>query len=107
MSTEYVDLPARIKDSFLNMDADIVVDLRDTDQEYQDIYRRYTKMKEEHPFIDNVLEEPGEVSMTAEEHATFVECMRLRRKLDDMERLHIYFRGHTDAFAYLKTVKAI
>ena len=45
--------------------------------------------------------------MTAEEHAAFVECMKLKRQLDDMERLHIYFRGHTDAFAYLKKIKAI
>lgn len=107
MSKEYVDLPERIKADFLNMDGDIVVDLRSTDSEYQDLYRRYADMEKEYPFIDKVLEEAGEVTMTAEEHAAFVECMKLKRQLDDMERLHIYFKGHTDAFAYLKKIKAI
>ena len=107
MSKEYIDLPERIKADFLNVDGDIVVDLRTTDSEYQDLYHRYADMKKDHPFIDNVLEEAGEVTMTVEEHAIFVECMKLKRQLDDMERLHIYFRGHTDAFAYLKKIRAI
>ena len=29
------------------------------------------------------------------------------RKLGDMERLQFYFRGHTDAVAYLKKINAI
>ena len=45
--------------------------------------------------------------MTVEEHAAFVQCLRLSRKLDDMERLQLYFRGHTDAVVYLKKNKAI
>ena len=107
MSKEYVDLPERIKADFLNMDGDIVVDLRSTDSEYQALYHRYAEMQKDYPFFDKVLEGEGEVTMTAENHAVFVEYMRLRRELDDMERLHIYFRGHTDAFAYLKKIRAI
>lgn len=49
-----------------------------------------------------VMEDKGEIHLTAEEHAAFVQCLRLSRKLDDMERLQLYFRGHTDAVAYLK-----
>ena len=100
MSKEYVDLPERIKADFLNIDGDIVVDLRSTDSEYQSIYHRYAEMQKDYPFS-------GEVTMTAEEHTAFVEYMRLKRQLDDMERLHIYFRGHTDAFAYLKRIQAL
>ena len=107
MSKDYLDLPERIKADFLNIDGDIVVDLRATDSEYQSIYHRYAEMQKDYPFIDKLLEEAGEVAMTAEEHDAFVECMRLKRQLDDMERLHIYFRGHTDAFAYLKRIGAI
>ena len=53
-----------------------------------------------------VMEDKGEIHLTAE-HAAFVQCLRLSRKLDDMERLQLYFRGHTDAVAYLKKIKAI
>lgn len=52
-----------------------------------------------------VMEDKGEIHLTAEEHAAFVQCLRLSRKLDDMERLQLYFRGHTDAVAYLKKSK--
>lgn len=107
MSKDYIDLPERIKADFLNMDGDTVVDLRSTDSEYQALYHRYAEMQKDHPFIDKVLEGEGEITMAAEDHAAFVEYMRLRRELDDMERLHIYFRGHTDAFAYLKRIGAI
>ena len=107
MSKEYVDLPERIKADFLNIDGDIVVDLRSTDSEYQSIYHRYAEMQKDYPFLDKVLEESGEVTMTAEEHTAFVEYMRLKRQLDDMERLHIYFRGHMDAYAYLKRIQAL
>ena len=45
--------------------------------------------------IMKVMEDKGEIHLTAEEHAAFVQCLRLLRKLDDMERLQLYFRGHT------------
>ena len=54
-----------------------------------------------------VMEDKGETHLTAEEHAAFVQCLRLSRELDDMERLQLYFRGHTDAVAYLKKIKVI
>ena len=54
-----------------------------------------------------VMEDRGEIHLTAEEHAAFVQCLRLSRKLDDRERLQLYFRGHTDAVVYLKKIKAI
>lgn len=64
-------------------------------------------MKKRFPCIMKVMEDKGEIQLTTEEHAAFVQCLRLLRKLDDMERLQLYFRGHTDAVAYLKRIKAI
>ena len=64
-------------------------------------------LKKRFPCIMKVMEDKGEIHLTAEEHAAFVQCLRLSRKLDDMERLQLYFRGHTDAVAYLKRIKAI
>ena len=45
--------------------------------------------------------------MTAEEHRAYVDYLNLVRQMEDMERQHIYFRGHTDTVAYLKKIKAI
>ncbi|MDD7518941.1 MAG: hypothetical protein PUK30_03875 [Dorea formicigenerans] len=44
---------------------------------------------------------------TSEEHTAFDQYLRLSRELDDMERLQLYFRGHTDAVAYPKKIRAI
>ena len=42
-----------------------------------------------------------------EEYVAFTQYLHLVRQRDDMERQQIYFRGHTDAVAYLKKIKAI
>lgn len=74
---------------------------------YDEIQQQISDLKKRFPCIMKVMEDKGEIHLTAEEHAAFVQCLRLSRKLDDMERLQLYFRGHTDAVAYLKKIKAI
>lgn len=107
MSDTYFDLPSRLEDSFPEIDSDIVTDLRKTSEEYADIQQQISDLKKRFPCIMKVMEDKGEIHLTAEEHAAFVQCLRLSRKLNDMERLQLYFRGHTDAVAYLKKTKAI
>ena len=107
MSDTYFDLPSRLENSFPEIDSDIVTDLRKTSEEYADIQQQISDLKKRFPCIMKVMEDKGEIHLTAEEHAAFVQCLRLSRKLDDMERLQLYFRGHTDAVAYLKRIKAI
>ena len=53
------------------------------------------------------MDSQDELHLTAEEHAAFSKYLRLSRKLENMERLQLYFRGHMDAVAYLKKIKAI
>ena len=107
MSDTYFDLSSRLEDSFSEIDSDIVTDLRKTSEEYADIQQQISDLKKRFPCIMKVMEDKGEIQLTTEEHAAFVQCLRLLRKLDDMERLQLYFRGHTDAVAYLKRIKAI
>ena len=64
-------------------------------------------MKQKYSFISNVLSGKGEVQLSTSEHTKLVEYFNLVRQLEDMERQHIYFRGHTDAVAYLKKIGAI
>ena len=107
MSDTYFDLPSRLEDSFSEIDSDIVTDLRKNSEEYDEIRQQISDLKKRFPCIMKVMEDKGEIQLTTEEHAAFVQCLRLLRKLDDMERLQLYFRGHTDAVAYLKRIKAI
>ena len=107
MSDNYFDLPSRIEDAFAEIDSDIVMDLLNTDENYAELSDRMDKLKTQYPVIDKVNEDSGEIRMTAEEHRAYVDYLNLARQMEDMERQHIYFRGHTDAVAYLKRIKAI
>ena len=89
MSDTYFDLPSRLEDSFPEIDSDIVTDLRKNNEEYAEIQQQISELKKQFPCIMNVMEEKGEIHLTAEEHAAFVQCLRLQRKLDDMERLQL------------------
>ena len=43
---------------------------------------------------------------TAQEHEILNQYFRLYFRADNMERKHIYFRGHTDCFSYLEKIEA-
>lgn len=105
MSDNYFDLPSRIEDAFAEIDSDIVMDLLNTDEDYAALSDRMDKLKTQYPVIDKMNEGSGEIRMTAEEHRAYVDYLNLVRQMEDMERQHIYFRGHTDAVAYLKKSK--
>lgn len=107
VSDSYFDLPSCIEDAFAEIDSDIVMDLLNTDEDYAELSDRMDKLKTQHPIIDDMNEDSGEIRMTAEEHRAYVDYLNLARQMEDMERQHIYFRGHTDAVAYLKKIKAI
>ncbi|MGN1398640.1 MAG: DUF6664 family protein [Erysipelotrichaceae bacterium] len=64
-----------------------------------------SRLEDSFPQIDSDI--VTNLRKTSEEHAAFAQCLRLSRKLDKMERLQLYFRGHTDAVTYLKKIKAI
>lgn len=84
-----------------------MTDLRENNEEYAEIYQQIAELKRQFSCIAQVMDDQDELHMTAEEHTAFAKYLRLLRKLEDMERLQLYFRSHTDAVAYLKKIKAI
>ena len=84
MNNSYFDLPSRIEEDFAEIDNDIIIDLRETNEEYSELKRQLSDMKQRHPFIGDVMEGNGEIHLTAEEHAVFLQYLRLYRKADDM-----------------------
>ena len=81
MSDTYFDLPSRLEDSFSEIDSDIVTDLRKNSEEYDEIQQQISDLKKRFPCIMKVMEDKGEIQLTTEEHAAFVQCLRLLRKL--------------------------
>ena len=107
MSDNYFDLPSRIEDAFAEIDSDIVMDLLNTDEDYAGNSDRMDKLTTQYTVIDKMNEDRVEIRMKAEEHRAYVDYLNLARQMEDMERQHIYFHGHTDAVAYFKKIKAI
>ena len=106
-NNSYFDLADRISDSFAEIENDITVDLRKSNEDYSSLYESISDLKSKHPFISKVLESNDELSLSAEEHEILAKFFRLQFRLESMEREHIYFRGHTDCISYLKKVGAL
>ena len=103
----FCDLVKRIGEHFTEIDSDIMVDLRKQDEGYLSLCRRLGDMERDYPFILEVTEEEGKISLTEEEHKVLVNYFRLILKKDNIERRQIYFRGHTDGYAYLKKIGVV
>ena len=106
MDDNYCLLPERISEQFSEIDSDIVMDLSDTNPEYAALKRQMKELLCQYPFIDGLRESDGEFHCSAEEHEILKKFIRLYMQADNMEREHIYFRGQSDAFAYLKKIGA-
>lgn len=107
MSNTYFDLPSRMENDFPRIDSDIVMNLCDTNEEYTEMFQQVSDLNQKYPFIEKLIEGSGEVHLSANEHEVLVRYFSLVQRMEDMERLQIYFRGHTDAVAYLKKIKAL
>ena len=106
MDDNYCLLPERISEQFSEIDSDIVMDLSDANPEYAALKGQMKELLHQYPFIENLRESDGEVHCSAEEHEILKKFIRLYMRADNMEREHIYFRGQSDAFAYLKKIGA-
>ena len=54
-----------------------------------------------------VTEGSGAISLTAEEHEIVRQYMSRMFEKETIERCQIYFRGHTDGYAYLKEIGVV
>lgn len=105
--TDFCDLVERIKDSFMEIDSDIMVDLKKQDIEYADMCQKLGEMESGYPFILEVTEGSGAISLTAEEHEIVRKYMSRMFEKETIERCQIYFRGHTDGYVYLKKIGVV
>lgn len=103
----YYNLVERIEDDFSEIDSSIIVDLRKNDSTYLSLCQQCDEMERTYPYLLEIIEGEGEISLTKEEHEILVKYFSIVMKKDDMERRRIYFRGHTDGYVYLKKIGAV
>lgn len=107
MTDDFCTLPKRIEEMFGEIDSETLMCLKARNEEYATLLSRLEEIQKQNPFINDILEETGPISLTAEEHEAFTEYTRLYMDRDNMERRELYFRGHTDGYAYLKKIGAV
>lgn len=77
-SSTYLDLANRIADSFSEIENNITVDLRKSNEEYYSLYQNISELKAKHPFIQEVMEGDGDLSLSAEEHEVLTRFFKLQ-----------------------------
>ena len=104
---DFYNLAERIEDAYSEIDNDVCEYLLESNSDYAEIKDDIIKLQKAFPIIRDILDDEGTISLTSEEHKAFIRYLDFRHELEDMERRQIYFRGHTDNFAYLKLIGAI
>jgi hypothetical protein len=107
MKDEQFSLPEHIDELFSAMDSQIVVALRESDEEYAALAREKDEAVRDFPQIEQWLEGSGALTLTAEEHAGLARHTLLTAKAEDMERRAIYYAGHRDCIAWLRKIGAL
>ena len=103
----YYNLAERIDEAFSEIDSDVCTDLRVNDSEYIEMWQEAGKLQKDFPVIKNITEGKGPISLSPEEHEAMARFLMLKNDMENIERKQIYFRGHTDSFAYLKKIGVI
>ena len=107
----YYNLMERIDDAFSLIDNDICLDLRKNNSEYaklrDEIIKLQEDFREDFRNIRHITDGNGALCLSADEHEALIRYLDLKHDMDNMERKQIYFRGHTDGFAYLRRIGAI
>ena len=107
MSETYFDLASRLDESFHEIENDALTDLAENNEEYSELQAQISRLKLQNRFISELIDGSFHGQLTEQQSAALVEFIDLYMRLEELERTHLYFRGHTDAFAYLKKINAI
>ena len=103
----FYNLAERLEDTYFQIDSDICAYLRKNDSAYAELWRESINLQKDFPVIPQITEGDGAITMSAEEHTALARYLMLKHDMENMERKQIYFRGHTDGYAYLKKIGAV
>jgi len=96
-----------VYENFPEIDGAAVLALPEKDERYAELKKEQDGIDKKYPDIESWLEGSGPLTLTAEEHAALSRYMLLATEMESIERLAIYYAGHRDCFAYMKTIGMI
>ena len=101
---DYYNLAKRIDETFIEIDGDICSELHKNDSEYIAMLHDVLRLQKEFPIIQKIVEGAGAVNLSMEEHEALTQYFSLKNDMENIERKQIYYRGHTDNYAYLTEI---
>ena len=107
MNDTYYDLASRLEDTFHEIENDALIELRESNADYVELQKQLFQIKGENPFINALIEGDYEQELSSAQCSALGKFIDMYMRLEELERKHLYFRGHTDAFAYLKRINLI
>ena len=105
--TDFYDVVERIKDRFMAIDSEIMVEWKTQDEEYADMCQEQGEMESRYPLIPELTAGSVSISIKAKEHEIVRQYMSRMFEKETLERCQIFFRGHTDGYAYLKEIGVV
>lgn len=103
----FQDLAIRLEELFPEIDSDVAVNLLHDNAKYKQFYDKKKEMLEQYPFIQDIIDGEGQITISAKEHEILADYLNVVNRMENTERVQLYFRGHTDSFSYLKKIGAI
>ena len=103
----FYNLAERLENTYPEIDSDICAYLRENNSAYAELWREAINLQQAFPIIPQITEGVGAIAVSAEEHTALVRYLMLKHDMENVERKQIYFRGHTDNYAYLKKIGAV
>ncbi len=106
-SYAFQDLAIRLEELFPEIDSDVAVNLLHDNAKYKQLYDKKKEMLVQNSFIQDVVDGEGQITISTKEHEIFLDYLNVVSRMENMERVQLYFRGHADNFSYLKKIGAI
>ncbi len=103
----FSNLVRYMEDNFSELESMVAENLGERDGDYQSICEKLRNMIREYPFIIEVTEGTGDITLSMEEHQILSEFFKADLEKEEMERKQLYFQGHMDGYAYMKKIGAV
>ena len=114
MKTNYrgvLDLAERIEEVYAEIESETGVYLRENDDEFSSLWKEHLELQKKFPVIAKLTQPIDEVysamHISIEEHKALVKYLGMKQEMERMEKQQLYYRGHTDSYAYLVKIVGI
>lgn len=89
-SSEEVNVPYWVMELYGKVNADSVEQVEIDSQEYQKMMKKCWELRLEYPVLSKLLEGYGPIRIRKDDHWAFHEYVKLKRKMEHLERMQIY-----------------